>query len=1037
MTPEDLGAIPVKPRAEEQPKTPPKTDQETLRPEDLGAIPVKPPALTPEQPTTHPIAEDQGSDPHDRIAALIAQGKSAGEAKAIVEGREPKTLTGKTPPAKPAPDNLGTLGDEALVKEIEAGTTPLPKEQTTPTAPPYQAYKSKDGQTNYFYHADGTEASKDEIAAYEHWQDVTEKRPPGLQLQPSYEEKPSTAPAAPSGPAHVEKPQKVEGGNVTGTATSFGLNYDGSYDPDDNGIGAFGGVNTRNPKLKAVAVPVDILEATFGHFLQSDGHGGYVMLDTPEAKKVIQAIRSAHVEALGTDGKVHSFPIVDIQGSVKGHPGKVLDVTPAAGRELGFSDNHSVSYQIVGGDGKLYAIDPDQLAGWNSGGGKEGGGRHRGAPPAPGEGQPAAEVPTLGGGGARPSEGPRPQPPDIGEGNMAEWHSGEKGSFSLGIGSGGFVTAAVLANALRGGKPGKAAPPEEEEEPGTAIAPYRAPMKMANVLGVKTVTPPPAAPGAAAKQLVAPKAALPAPPPAPETDPSVIKGLMKQGFTRQQALAVAAKATVTKVGEAKPPPPEAPSRPAKAAIPPPQIGTTAEQPPTRQVPLPPAPPPPSDLPAPKEQVAAKPPAPEAKPPLTEEDVSAATPKESAAAITRQLVANLKQHAESLADDDPRVRKQKDGMFKGEHFVAGDEVHDQAIAGLPGGHEGRQRQILSAAEQAIADKSPMHISYLSAPKEAEKFPTRDSRKVQYEEHSPEARLLGTTVGQLVGHSVIPVSMGIKFPTKAGELHQSYIQGLSTNVMANNFQHVNDKLASMGQTTPYEQLGPKFYNDLEGFMSNLNAGHSATGRGHHLGTDIHPNEPDTNHVPYKLTRKEADFIGTVINNTASFAAHDDAKALRELARANGTLITEKGETNRMRHAIEQHEPGWRQRVLEPVIRSFKTGLIHDVHPTEEHMPATIRPGPEFQHLTKALARTSYRGRPDIAIAASLHHTFDDNRKINEIEKAFSQDKITEAEARLRLTALGEDPDEFKFVSGSGGLVSPYEDDGEQLTPEEHTR
>ena len=67
------------------------------------------------------------------------------------------------------------------------------------------------------------------------------------------------------------------------------------------------------------------------------------------------------------------------------------------------------------------------------------------------------------------------------------------------------------------------------------------------------------------------------------------------------------------------------------------------------------------------------------------------------------------------------------MFKGEHFVDDDDVHNQAIAGLPGGSQGRQRQILSAAEQAIADKTPMHISYLSAPKEAEKFPTRDSRK----------------------------------------------------------------------------------------------------------------------------------------------------------------------------------------------------------------------------------------------------------------------------------------------------------------------
>jgi hypothetical protein len=54
---------------------------------------------------------------------------------------------------------------------------------------------------------------------------------------------------------------------------------------------------------------------------------------------------------------------------------------------------------------------------------------------------------------------------------------------------------------------------------------------------------------------------------------------------------------------------------------------------------------------------------------------------------------------------------------------------------------------------------------------------------------------------------------------------------------------------------------------------------------LGTDDHPNEPDREHVPYKLSRKEADFIGTVLNNDAALLdtmAEED----RELARANST-------------------------------------------------------------------------------------------------------------------------------------------------------
>ena len=563
----------------------------------------------------------------------------------------------------------------------------------------------------------------------------------------------------------------------------------------------------------------------------------------------------------------------------------------------------------------------------------------------------------------------------------------------------------------------------------------------------------------------------------------VVTALMNRGFTQQQAQQLAQGMQNIAPGKdigplnVKGPPPPAPSAtqtklqfpsakqlmPGKfptivpKKTPPPAAPSQAKGPP--QLPAPPAAPaaptkPPAVTPsqqAPARQPQqAQAPTPPPGPPKDQPQPTAFTGRPAgsthgdpnppgADAITKwpRLRQQAEQHASILSPDDPRVKRQADGYIKGEHFVEGDPFHGNLLNGLPYGKQGRQRQLLGQTETAIADKSPMHISYISAPKEAAKFPTRDTRKVQYDEHSPEARLMGTTEGQLVGHSVIPLSVGVKLTTKGSEPHQSYIQGLSTNVLANNFQHTNDKLAAMGRTTPYKELGTKFSNDLEGYFHNLNAGHTATGRGYAIGTADHPNEPDREHVPYKLSRKEADFIGTVINNDAAFATHEDAKKLRELARANGTLITEKGETNRMRHDIEQHEPGWRKRVLEPSIRTFKTGLIHEVHASEEHMPETIRPGKGYQALTKALARTSERGRPDIPIGASLHHTFADNRKINEIERDFSDHKISELEARVRLKELGEDPGDYRFIGGSGGLITPYEDDPEAITPEEHSQ
>src|SRR5215469_6213008 len=514
----------------------------------------------------------------------------------------------------------------------------------------------------------------------------------------------------------------------------------------------------------------------------------------------------------------------------------------------------------------------------------------------------------------------------------------------------------------------------------------------------------------------------------------------------QQAQPVSLQFTPVKQLPGKVPPivpakaPAAPGARAPLALPPPAPAATAAKAPTPT----PAAKPQAPTPAPQApaKVPAKPAAPPSRAPTPFAAPSGSTrgqahPPSFDALAGLPLEQAKELHKTLVSPDDPRVKKVAGGKFKGEHFVEGDPVHEQALGGLPYGKQGRQGQILGHGQTAIANTEPMHISYISSPKEAAKFPTRETRTIQYEKHSPEARLMGTTEGQLVGHSMLPVAVGIKPPEKKGDPHQGYIDGISTNVLANNFQHLNTKLAGMGRKTPYAKMGTKFFNDVRGYYANLNAGHTGTGRGYAVGTEAHPNEPDRTHVPYKLTRKEADFINLVINNTAAFAKHADAKEIRELARANGTLITEAGETNRMRHDIEQHEPGWRQRVIEPSIRTFNAGLIHEIHPSEEHMPATIRPGKEYQDLTRAIAHTSEQGRPDIPIAASLHHTFTDNAAINQIERAFSEHKIDEAEARSRLHALGEDPDEYRFVGGSGGLITPYEDDPEALTPEEHTQ
>jgi N-acetyl-anhydromuramyl-L-alanine amidase AmpD len=869
----------------------------------------------------------------------------------------------------------------------------------------------------------------------------------------------------------------------------------------------------------------------------------------------------------------------DAAAKLVGNP-KPGDVFTYAGREWRYGDKVPERYA----DARFDIFDPNGEFAGIGGGGKASGSKG-GDQKSPFAGQPLFSIGSAGGGGSSPPLAP--QPPHFGGDGGSSYREPPDqsggGSIKLGGWSGGglgdVAAGAVLANAVRGGggqqQSAQPPSPDEPEDPMvTALMKRGFTLQQAQqfaassqtiapgkgVPPLKTPGPPPPAPTqlpAPVPKLLSPEQLKPGkvpkivpekqpPPPAPgkplqlpgrpaqqqqpqakqpAVDPSVVLGLMKRGFTREQAIAFAAKATVT-------PQQQGPQRPSPAPPPPP-----SDLPPLRP-PISPIPKTPSQpekvksgairtatgeikeipfhyqvkqaggmgmspqalanpdhpdwgyttthgkyiprlegwrriaaktlLPQDKVDYGAEPPAapsvekpkPQAQPEPTEfkgpptgsTHGNPNPPGMERLAQQPTFDRQAKHHATLLSPDDPRVKKQKDGKIKGEHFVEGDLFHEGMWNRVPGGPNGRQRNIVRQAEQAIADKTPMHISYISSPAEAALYPTRESRTTQYEAHSPEVRLMGTTTGQLVGHSMIPVAVGITPGKKVSDPHESVIHGISTNVLANNFQHINTKLVEMGRKTPYKEFGTKFANDLQGYLSNLNAGHTGTGYGHAVGTAEYPNSPDENHVPYKLTRLEADFINATINNTGAFAKHEDGQALRRLAEANGTLITPEGETNRLLHDIEQHDPGWsgrgsgkRGRVLEPSIRSFKTGLIHDVHETEEHMPATIRPGKQYQALTKAVHRTSERGRPDIQISvsprsqpsASMPRDLAHNARINVIEREFSEDRINEAQARKLLEAIGENPDEYQFHGGSGGLITPYEEDPTAITHEEHAQ
>ena len=127
---------------------------------------------------------------------------------------------------------------------------------------------------------------------------------------------------------------------VTGIATVFGLNYNGSRDEGDNGEGAWG-VKTANTSILGVSLPEAVLILTFG--LSGTWR--------QEAVSVGRFLTLHNVLVHVTRaGKTVVAPVVDA-GPARTYKGKLLhnaiDLTYAVAHALETNGEAIVSYQIV------------------------------------------------------------------------------------------------------------------------------------------------------------------------------------------------------------------------------------------------------------------------------------------------------------------------------------------------------------------------------------------------------------------------------------------------------------------------------------------------------------------------------------------------------------------------------------------------------------------------------------------------------------------------------------------------------------------
>lgn len=114
---------------------------------------------------------------------------------------------------------------------------------------------------------------------------------------------------------------------LSGSATVFGRNLDGSIDSQDNGIGAWG-ANTRDPSLVGVSLPISLLKAKYGD--TSAAKGQMVEVINPKTGSRIVA------------------PIVD-KGPAA-WTGNAIDLTYGAAKQLNASGKDAMQFRFMDGD---------------------------------------------------------------------------------------------------------------------------------------------------------------------------------------------------------------------------------------------------------------------------------------------------------------------------------------------------------------------------------------------------------------------------------------------------------------------------------------------------------------------------------------------------------------------------------------------------------------------------------------------------------------------------------------------------------------
>lgn len=281
-------------------------------------------------------------------------------------------------------------------------------------------------------------------------------------------------------------------------------------------------------------------------------------------------------------------------------------------------------------------------------------------------------------------------------------------------------------------------------------------------------------------------------------------------------------------------------------------------------------------------------------------------------IQKHMIQNLgEQHLASLPIEDTRVQLQPGGYISGTHFVTdgSDAFHNYLLQG----QSPQVMNVLSQAQDAIANKRDIFATYKSAPQVEAGTPTGSQREVAQNKSPAADRAAGLASIQQAGKEIAPSWVGVA-PGKHGEPNTVLIGGSSSDKINSNASQI---VHAMGPKSPYPSgpIGsPMALEDLKGALWNQNNGWKMDGSskltptpGHN--TDIPQESPGFQ--PYALSKARGDFWNLAAGQGSGAKMSENAKrapesvAAFEMARANKGFA-EGGYSNPLARSLDIAHP-----------------------------------------------------------------------------------------------------------------------------------